>query len=125
MKNNRIVGNAAEEAAALWIGKNKGYSILERNYSCPAGEIDIIAKDGDTTVFIEVKYRKSAESGYPSEAVTRQKQIRIIRSAMVYVSKNDDRENIRFDVAEVMDRNGRKYIRYMENAFEWRSCPWY
>ena len=124
MKNSRVIGNAAEEAAAGWIEKNKGYIVLERNYSCAAGEIDIIAKDKDTTVFIEVKYRKNMEKGYPSEAVTETKQKRIIRTAMAYVSENNT-ENIRFDVAEIVEKDGRKYIRYIENAFEWRSYPWY
>lgn len=124
MKNNRVIGNAAEDAAAGWIKKNKGYIVLERNYSCAAGEIDIIAKDKDTTVFIEVKYRKNTKKGYPSEAVTETKQKRIIRTAMAYVSEKNT-ENIRFDVAEIVEKDGRKYIRYIENAFEWRSYPWY
>lgn len=124
MKNSRVIGNAAEEAAAEWIKKNKGYIVLERNYSCAAGEIDIIAKDKDTTVFIEVKYRKNTKKGYPSEAVTETKQKRIIRTAMAYVSQNNT-DNIRFDVAEIVEKDGRKYIRYIENAFEWRSYPWY
>ena len=124
MKNSRVIGNAAEDAAAEWIKKNKGYIVLERNYSCAAGEIDIIAKDKDTTVFIEVKYRKNTKKGYPSEAVTETKQKRIIRTAMAYVSEKNT-ENIRFDVAEIVEKDGRKYIRYIENAFEWRSYPWY
>ena len=124
MKNSRVIGNAAENAAAEWIEKNKGYIALERNYSCAAGEIDIIAKDKDTTVFIEVKYRKNTEKGYPSEAVTELKQKRIIRTAMAYVVENNT-DNIRFDVAEIVEKDGRKYIRYIENAFEWRSYPWY
>ncbi len=124
MKNSRVIGNAAENAAAEWIEKNKGYIVLERNYSCAAGEIDIIAKDKDTTVFIEVKYRKNTKKGYPSEAVTELKQKRIIRTAMAYVSEKNT-ENIRFDVAEIVEKDGRKYIRYIENAFEWRSYPWY
>ena len=124
MKNSRVIGNAAEEAAAGWIEKNNGNIVLERNYSCAAGEIDIIAKDKDTTVFIEVKYRKNTKKGYPSEAVTETKQKRIIRTAIAYVSEKNT-ENIRFDVAEIVEKDGRKYIRYIENAFEWRSYPWY
>ena len=124
MKNSRVIGNAAANAASKWIEKNKGYIVLERNYSCAAGEIDIIAKDKDTTVFIEVKYRKNTKKGYPSEAVTQLKQKRIIRTAMAYVSEKNT-ENIRFDVAEIVEKDGRKYIRYIENAFEWRSYPWY
>ena len=96
---------------------------MERNYAARGGEIDIIALDGDTTVFVEVKYRESDVSGYPSEAVTEKKQERIIKTAMKYISETGN-DNIRFDVAEIMDRNGRKYIRYIENAFEWRSFRW-
>ena len=123
MKNKRAIGNSAEEAVAGWIEKNKGFVILERNYAARGGEIDIIALDGDTTVFVEVKYRGSDVSGYPSEAVTEKKQERIIKTAMKYISETGN-DNIRFDVAEIMDRNGRKYIRYIENAFEWRSFRW-
>ena len=122
--DNRSAGNAAEDMAVKWIEKNKGYAILARNYRCPAGEIDIIAADGDTTVFIEVKYRSTDTSGYPSEAVTVRKQERIIKTAMAYIS-DKPQGGIRFDVAEILAKNGRKYIRYMENAFEWRSCPWH
>ena len=123
MKNKKAVGNAAEEAAAGWIEKNKGFVILERNYAARGGEIDIIALDRDTTVFVEVKYRGSDVSGYPSEAVTEKKQERIIKTAMKYISETGN-DNIRFDVAEIMDRNGKKYIRYIETAFEWRSFRW-
>lgn len=127
MRNNRNTGNAAEELAAKWIEKYKGYAVLERNYRCPAGEVDIIAADGDITVFIEVKYRSTKASGYPSEAVTSAKQDRIIKSAMAYISQKQEGAGggIRFDVAEILSKDGRKYIRYIENAFEWRSCPWY
>ena len=109
--------------AARFMREN-GYEIITANYRCRLGEIDIIAKDKDTTVFIEVKYRKNTEKGYPSEAVTETKQKRIIRTAMAYVSENNT-DNIRFDVAEIVEKDGRKYIRYIENAFEWRSYPWY
>ena len=123
MKNKKAVGNAAEEAAAGWIEKNKDFVILERNYAARGGEIDIIALDRDTTVFVEVKYRGSDVSVYPSEAITEKKQERIIKTAMKYISETGN-DNIRFDVAEIMDRNGKKYIRYIENAFEWRSFRW-
>lgn len=64
-------GREAEDKAAKWIEKNKGYAVIERNYRSPSGEIDIIAKDRETVVFIEVKFRKGTSYGYPAEAVTR------------------------------------------------------
>ena len=118
--NNRKKGNAAEESAAKWIEKNKGYSIIDRNYKRRGGEIDIIALDGEVCAFIEVKYRKDTDCGYPSEAVTVRKQERIIKTAMKYMTEKGI-ENPRFDVAEIIERDGKKYIRYTENAFEWRT----
>ncbi len=120
MKNNRKTGADAENRAALWIEKNKGYEILERNYRRRTGEIDIIARDGETAVFIEVKYRQSTVCGYPSEAVTRQKQRHIMDTAALYMQENGG-DPARFDVAEIIDKNGRMFIRYIENAFEWRA----
>lgn len=124
MKNKRYIGSAAEEIAAKWIEKNKGYIILEKNYRRLTGEIDIIALDRDTTVFVEVKYRSSQNNGYPAEAVTQMKQERIIKTAMMYAAERNI-SDIRFDVAEILSRDGVKYIRYIENAFEWREYQWY
>ena len=114
-------GREAEDKAAKWIEKNKGYTVIDRNYRSPSGEIDIIAKDRETVVFIEVKFRKETSYGYPAEAVTRIKQERIIKTAMRYIQENGG-ETIRFDVAELIDNKGVTYIRYTENAFEWRQC---
>lgn len=122
MKNDSYgKGRKAEDKAAKWIEKNKGYAVIDRNYRSPSGEIDIIAKDGETVVFIEVKFRKGTSHGYPAEAVTRIKQERIIKTAMCYIQENGG-EDIRFDVAELIDYKGITYIRYIENAFEWRQC---
>lgn len=120
-KDSRKKGAEAEKAAALWIEKNKGYRITERNYKRKHGEIDIIAEDGDTCVFTEVKYRSGTDGGYPAEAVTVRKQESIIRTAAQYMQENDISCG-RFDVAEIIERNGKMYIRYIENAFEWRNC---
>ena len=122
MKNDSYgKGREAEDKAAKWIEKNKGYAVIDRNYRSTSGEIDIIAKDGKTVVFIEVKFRKGTSHGYPVEAVTRIKQERIIKTAMCYIQENGG-EDIRFDVAELIDYKGITYIRYIENAFEWRQC---
>ncbi|MCD8036603.1 MAG: YraN family protein [Clostridiales bacterium] len=120
MKNKREIGTEAENKAAIWIEKNKAYEILERNYCRRTGEIDIIAKDGETLVFIEVKYRRDASCGYPAEAVTRNKQRHIMDTALMYIQEKGGSFG-RFDVAEIMEKNGEAYIRYTENAFEWRT----
>ncbi|MCB4791740.1 MAG: YraN family protein [Elusimicrobia bacterium] len=98
MFNKRALGNLGEEKAVQYLTKNK-YKILERNYRSNFGEVDIIAKENEDLVFIEVKLRRTNEFGLPIEAITGLKQKRIVKSALQYVkSKNLLKENIRFDV---------------------------
>ena len=80
MENRRIRGQQKEELAAAWL-ERQGYEILEHNYRCRQGEIDLIARDGRYLVFIEVKYRNSAKCGDPLEAVDRRKQAKILYTA--------------------------------------------
>lgn len=68
--------------------QKNGYRILEKNFRDRRGEIDLIAKDGRTLVFVEVKYRKNARNGYPEEAVDTRKQKKIRETAAYYVYKN-------------------------------------
>lgn len=82
--NMRKKGTVYEEKAVLFL-KQKGYLILERNFYTRFGEIDIIAKDGTYLVFVEVKYRKTANIGDALEAVTPKKQKRLFTSARVYL----------------------------------------
>ena len=121
--NKRSIGNIGEDIAVKWLVKNKNYNILDRNYSTGYGEIDIIAEDGKALVFIEVKFRNGTDFGYPYEAVNKNKQRRICNAALQYVQKkyNTADINIRFDVAEIINKDGVYYIRYTENAFEWRE----
>ena len=121
--NKRSIGNIGEDIAVKWLVKNKNYNILDRNYSTGYGEIDIIAEDGKALVFIEVKFRNGTDFGYPYEAVNKNKQRRICKAALQYVQKkyNAADINIRFDVVELIKKDGVYYIRYTENAFEWRE----
>ena len=95
MENKRAVGSRYEEETAAFLQKN-GYR---------RGEIDLIAKDGRTLVFVEVKYRKNARNGYPEEAVDTRKQKKICETAAYYVYKNRIPEYtpMRFDVVAVLD----------------------
>jgi putative endonuclease len=112
--NKRKIGKENEEKAVDFL-KKQGYKILEVNYTCKIGEIDIIALDGDTTVFIEVKYRKSDKMGMPYEAVNYHKQVKISKVAYVYASKMDLFEKpLRFDVVEIIDT----HIKLYKNTFE-------
>ena len=79
-QNKRMEGSRYEKLAARYL-EQKGMDILELNYRCRTGEIDIIARDGEYLVFVEVKYRSGASFGDPSEAVTAKKQERIRKTA--------------------------------------------
>jgi putative endonuclease len=81
-----LKGKAAEDQAAFFL-KHQGYKIVERNFSTRGGEIDIIAWEGKTLCFVEVKSRRSADFGTPAETVNRLKQRRIIRAAQLYLQK--------------------------------------
>ncbi|MDR3125268.1 MAG: YraN family protein [Endomicrobium sp.] len=108
----REVGFDKEKEALSYIKKLK-YKILTTNFTTKFGEIDIVAKDKDTLVFIEVKYRKSLYAGTPQEAVTFAKQQKIIKSAIVYVKKNDIKSDIRFDIIAIYNNK----LELIQSAF--------
>lgn len=102
MSDGVQLGKQGESWAAAYL-EGQGYVILERNYSLRLGEIDIIARDGDELVFVEVKSRRSVRFGVPEEAVTRRKQRRISRVALAYLSDNGLLDvNARFDVVSIV-----------------------
>ena len=84
--NKREIGSEYEEKTCTRLIE-EGYEILDRNYYCPLGEIDIIAKDQEMIVFLEVKARKSERYGHPAMAVNYYKQQHIIRTAYWYVKE--------------------------------------
>lgn len=112
--NKRKLGKEWEEKVCTFL-LEKGYFIVAVNFSCPCGEIDIIALKGSTLVFVEVKYRKTAQYGYAAEAVTSKKQAAIRKTAMHYLMvKNQSFDTeCRFDVIGI--DNG--VITHIENAF--------
>ncbi len=113
MVNNRKKGALGEKVAIEHLIKN-GYFILETNYQKRYGEIDIIAKKGTYIHFIEVKYRKNIEKGYPREAVSIKKQDKIKTMALIYIEENNIIDgDFCFDVVEIIDDD----IIYLENAF--------
>ena len=110
MENKRAVGSRYEEETAAFLQKN-GYRILEKNFRDRRGEIDLIAKDGRTLVFVEVKYRSRSDCGYPSDAVNYKKQVRLSNSAAYYLWKNYDSDQIwvRFDVVSIQGETVQLY----------------
>ncbi len=102
MNRAQKIGKIGEEKACRYL-KRKGFEILAQNYWAPSGEIDIIAKDRDILVFVEVKTRSSRQFGMPSDAVHHQKQQHIIRTAQHYIDKKQLYDTpARFDVIEIM-----------------------
>ena len=102
MADKQKIGRLGEELAFRKL-RQEGYHILERNFCCPLGEIDLIAREGGDLVFIEVKTRSSKRFGLPQEAVDWRKQRRLYRLAEYYmISKNLTATSCRFDVAAVL-----------------------
>ena len=115
MRNQRAIGTEYERKAAIYL-ESKGYRILEFNFSCKKGEIDLIARDGDYLVFVEVKYRENENKGNPLEAVDFRKQRIISRCAFYYINKNDlTHMPVRFDVVGILG----KEIQLIQNAFDY------
>lgn len=111
--NTRTKGNIGEELAVKHL-KKKGYKIIERNFSCQFGEIDIIAKHDNFYVFVEVKSRKTIDFGLPRYAVNIRKQQRIVTCAKWWLATHELMGSaVRFDVVEVIGQD----VNVIENAF--------
>ncbi len=111
------LGKEGEDAAAAFL-KKKGFKILRTNYRTPLGEIDIIAKDGDVLVFVEVKTRADDAFGSPFEAVTPRKREKIKKVALCFMKGLRNETAARFDVLSIMARDGRQFIEHIPDAFE-------
>ncbi|MBP5266387.1 MAG: YraN family protein [Lachnospiraceae bacterium] len=119
MENLRKKGGDYEARAAKYLSA-QGYQIIERNFHCKMGEIDLIARDAEYLVFVEVKYRTTAAKGMPAEAVGFAKQRKICSAASYYLMKHGYLENVsvRFDVIAILGeditlyRNAFPYIGY-------------
>ena len=110
MYHNQIIGKKGEEIATEYL-INIGYKVITRNFRCKQGEVDIIAKDKNEIVFIEVKTRTNIKYGKPIEAVDKLKQKHIEKVIKYYLYKNKVTNiNIRIDVIEV-------YLKYKQNKY--------
>jgi putative endonuclease len=111
-------GKKGEEIAVRHLQK-LGYRIMERNYRCPLGEIDIVARDNNTIVFVEVKSRKTEEFGDPELAVGKMKQRKLTLISLYYLAqKNDSQVEARFDVVAVKMLRDRTEVKLIRDAFE-------
>lgn len=115
--SSKKIGSRYEQIAADFL-QDRGYKILERNFRCPAGEIDIIAREGEYLCFLEVKFRSEKDRGTPQEAVNGRKQRRISRAALYYMMKNglSDTTPCRFDVVGILPEK----TTLIKNAFSFK-----
>lgn len=116
--NKRALGSEKEQVAAAFL-EQQGYQILQKNYRCKIGEVDLIAHHGEYLVFVEVKYRKNDRIGSPEEAVTPVKQKRISKVCVWYLRENHLSLDTpcRFDVVAVSQEE----VRIYQNAFPYRG----
>ena len=119
MTRERLDLGELGERLALKKIRRLGYKCLARNYRCPLGEIDLIAKDGDCLVFIEIKTRKGRSTGYAKEAVDQRKMRQISKVALAYMKAHNCVDvKSRFDVVAVNIMGEREEIEVIPNAFE-------
>ena len=115
----RELGQRGEAAAAVFL-QNLGQRIIAQNWRCRFGEVDLIAQDGDTTVFCEVKTRKSVKAGQPSEAITLKKQRKYSRLAALWISRFGEADcAVRFDAVSILVTGPeRATITLLKGAFD-------
>ena len=113
----KFLGRSGEDRAAKYLAA-EGYTILERNVTAPQGELDLIALDGGTLVFVEVKTRTSEAYGAPELAVDRRKQERMVKAALGYLKRKKLHQMpCRFDVVAISGADG-DMVELIRNAFE-------
>ena len=113
--NNQATGKEGEDLASAYLEK-KGYRILERNYRKQSGEIDIIALEMNEICFIEVKTRKSAEFGFPEEAIDNDKLARIVETAETWLEENEETETgWRIDAISIIMHHKGPSITHLKN----------
>ncbi|MBR2289097.1 MAG: YraN family protein [Clostridia bacterium] len=115
---NKLKGNIGESLVTSYLEKY-GYEVLDKNFSCNFGEIDVIFKDKQELVFAEIKTRTGTDYGFPAESVTNQKKKHILNTAKYFLHITGlSKEYIRFDVIEVyLSDNQKPVINHIKNVF--------
>ena len=113
------LGKKGEEIALCFL-KKKGYRILNKNFHCQLGELDIVAEENNQIVFVEVKTRKSLNFGLPQESLNYPKKKRLTKLALFYLTTHHLGEiSCRFDVVAILvNREGAETVHLIRNAFE-------
>lgn len=113
------VGRAIEEQVCAYL-RGRGLSLITRNYRCRQGELDLIMRDNDTVVFVEVRFRRNRRFGGGAESVDRRKRVRLVAAGQHYLQAHpkEARHPCRFDVVAVTAHNGDFEIDWIRNAIE-------
>ena len=117
MSEHNDVGREGEALAANFL-QQKGYEIVDRNWRYGPKEIDIVARDSDTMVFVEVKTRSTLAFELPQEAVTKKKMKNLVEAADAYMIQNNIDLEGRFDIVAVLNGNPPKVIEHLEGAWQ-------
>ncbi|MEA2118363.1 YraN family protein [Halovibrio sp. HP20-50] len=121
MTNNartaRARGAAIEQIAAQWLCK-QGLTLIAQNHHVKGGELDLVMRDDDILVFIEVKHRTTARYGHPLETITYQKQQRLVRAASLYLARGGLSSPCRFDILAIIGKSPDLDFHWVKAAFD-------
>jgi putative endonuclease len=113
------LGRQGEEIAARYL-VDKGYKVIQRNWRCPVGELDLVMEDDNTLVFVEVRTRQGQRFGRAEESLTPAKQARLIELAQTYLQETGGAHlSWRIDVVAIQLGPGLPHIKHIENAVGW------
>lgn len=110
-------GKQCEQLACEFL-QGRGLTLLDRNYRCRLGELDLIMRDGSSVVFVEVRFRRNCRYGTAAETVNSVKQRRLIRAARLYLQSRRIDASCRFDVVAVVGTGPATTLRWIKNAFQ-------
>lgn len=117
MINHVAQGTAAEETARHYL-ETQGLTLIARNFRCRGGELDLIMRDGDYLVFVEVRSRRHSRYGTPAESITPAKQQRLLRTAAIYLQRQPLDAPCRFDVVAMVITGSEPRIEWIRDAFQ-------
>jgi putative endonuclease len=119
LDKRKQTGRRGEEIAAAYLAR-KGYKVVQRNWSCAAGELDLVVEDGATLVFVEVRTRTGRQFGTAEESITPAKQARLVNLAQAYLQATAAlHPSWRIDVVAVQFEPGQVRVNHIENAVGW------
>ena len=115
---SRVAQGTAAEDLALHYLEVRGLVLVTRNFRCRTGELDLIMRDGEQLVFVEVRSRRNSRYGTPAESVTRTKQQRLLRAAAFYLQRQHLDLPCRFDVVAILEPSGEPQVEWIRDAFQ-------